>query len=73
MTAKPISYPSLVTAMNGLADVHAAIHSAVKGHAAAHSDSIAAKRKALELKHAAKKLLDADAHRSMNITENGHG
>jgi len=58
MTDKPVSHPKLMESVNALADMHASIHAAVKEHAAVHSDSIAAKRKALELKRAAKKLLE---------------
>lgn len=58
MTAKPVPYPNLVESMNALVDVHAAVHDTIKDHAANHVTAIEAKRKSLELKHAARKLLE---------------
>jgi hypothetical protein len=67
---KPVPYPNLADSMNVLADTHAAIHGAVQEHAANHVDLIAAKRKALELRHAAKRLLDTDGRRDTHATGN---
>lgn len=68
MADKPVSYPNLVESMKALADVHAAIHVGVKKHVQDHAEGIAAKRKALELKHAARELIDGDTQRPANTT-----
>lgn len=56
--SKPVPYPNLVESIHALADMHVAVHDTVRAHAADHVQGVAAKRKALELKHAAKKLLE---------------
>lgn len=48
----------LVQLLKSVGDTHKEIHAAISSHATAHADSIAAKRAALAMRHAAKKLME---------------
>lgn len=58
---KPLTYPNLIETMMNVGNAHSDIHTAVAGHAQDHATGIAAKRKALEIKHNAHKLMTGES------------